>query len=81
MKRGTCATCRYFHDAVYPAECRLDPPTPLIRNDIGEVKSHYPNVDSNDWCGGWEDDKVNGKRKTYPYMLNDGDVEPPKDES
>ena len=83
MTRGTCATCTFFEDA--KGECRLNPPTPILITPAKEVKagwninptfkSKWPNVDADDYCGGWKSALVNGRRKTWNHQINDGDVE------
>ena len=80
MERGTCATCAFFHDV--KNECRYDPPTvvSLTSSDnkyhvpIDVIQNHWPKVDNNDWCSHYYHGIINGVRKPYDRMINDGDV-------
>ena len=70
IKRGTCATCTFFKSDVYPQQCRSRSPLIFVIN--GEVKTQWPNVDSDDWCGDWEDAiGSDGIRRTYDHKLNE----------
>lgn len=49
----SCATCAYFKDGA----CRLNPPAVLLAplgNGAAEVRSQFPAVDDDDWCGEWK---------------------------
>ena len=72
MKRGTCATCTFFHEEARPQECRYNPPTIIFSGDT--FISKWPEVDSDDWCAHWISALKDGRRKTYNHMINDGDV-------
>lgn len=55
----TCKTCCFYLDPGpgYDSVCRRYPPLPLMqtgRGMVGEyhqVKSSYPHVNDDDWCG------------------------------
>lgn len=73
MKIGTCITCAFYHDGVYPTECRFDPPQNNYVNREKGVVSKWPHVDSDDWCGRYIDGRdKHGVRKTYNRLINDG---------
>ena len=62
MNIGTCATCVYYRD--YKNECRYNPPQ--IR---GDGYSIWPKVDNDDYCHGWTDARVNGRKLTFPERV------------
>lgn len=75
MSIGTCATCAFFYEDDARTECRAKPPQLAFASGRGTV-SHWPSVASSHWCGEYYDGRVEGKRKTYPQLVQDGDTTP-----
>ena len=74
MSIGTCSTCLYYID--YKKECRLNPPQTALQpvhlptNPSGvSTVSFWPQVDADDYCSGWTDARVNGRKVTFPEYV------------
>ena len=53
-----CGNCKYFDDQL--EECHINPPVAVYsgkEDTLGrlDVKTIWPEVSSDDWCGKWEE--------------------------
>ena len=71
IKLGSCATCVFFKTAMWPQECRANPPQVVVHD--GKIKSVWPSVDADDSCKEWTSAIRGGQKKTLQEIINEAE--------